>query len=382
MSLELDETSDLWLQEATAHMNLGAMLHFNGKLEEAEQSYLMALKLKPDDAITRTNLNKLRNLIHKNGGARWRHLPATRARRCFTSFWNALLEYRSSFATLRIPYDTVVGHSFETTIFKEICWWFVLFGPTLIAMRSFSSSIADIFAMFETCCFFVKASMDIVFMTVKLLWFSYMSPPVQPRSFEVLEVTAQLRVLLLCKSVDGKLHVVWHHFWAFLWIRFSIEFTKGIWNLVAWAFIFCACQSNWCSSLSLFSKNTQTDGHLCVLGILRKMEFFRFLSSRDIFCCLQRQMFQCQVRRWEHRAEFSVQLVLERTFESLQDAKAAFHWKFQTSTFGSFWWEWSASLMCLWRWLVLCWVLQGERIWDIPWLHTIQNQHCNFATGA
>ena len=58
------------IQEATAHMNLGAMLHFNGKLEEAEQSYLMALKLKPDDTITRTNLNKLRNLINKNGGAR------------------------------------------------------------------------------------------------------------------------------------------------------------------------------------------------------------------------------------------------------------------------------------------------------------------------
>ena len=58
------------IQEATAHMNLGAMLHFNGKLEEAEQSYLMALKLKPDDQITRTNLNKLRNLLNKNGGSR------------------------------------------------------------------------------------------------------------------------------------------------------------------------------------------------------------------------------------------------------------------------------------------------------------------------
>ena len=52
-------------------MNLGAMLHFNGKLEEAEQSYLMALKLKPEDQITRTNLNKLRNLLNKNGGSRW-----------------------------------------------------------------------------------------------------------------------------------------------------------------------------------------------------------------------------------------------------------------------------------------------------------------------
>ena len=35
------------MQEATAHMNLGAMLHMNGKLAEAEQSYLAALQLKP-----------------------------------------------------------------------------------------------------------------------------------------------------------------------------------------------------------------------------------------------------------------------------------------------------------------------------------------------
>ena len=51
------------MQEATAHMNLGAMLHMNGKLEEAESSYLTALQLKPDDAITRDNLLKLRNLM-------------------------------------------------------------------------------------------------------------------------------------------------------------------------------------------------------------------------------------------------------------------------------------------------------------------------------
>ena len=61
-------------QVATAHMNLGAMLHFNGKLEEAEQSYLMALQLKPDDTVTRNNLKKLRTLMHsrKNGNKkRW-----------------------------------------------------------------------------------------------------------------------------------------------------------------------------------------------------------------------------------------------------------------------------------------------------------------------
>ena len=57
----------LLTQEATSHMNLGAMLHVNGKLIEAEQSYLEALRLKPDDHITRTNLQKLRHLLHKKG---------------------------------------------------------------------------------------------------------------------------------------------------------------------------------------------------------------------------------------------------------------------------------------------------------------------------
>lgn len=56
----------IW-QEATSHMNLGAMLHVNGKLTEAEQSYLEALRLKPDDHITRMNLQKLRHLLMKKG---------------------------------------------------------------------------------------------------------------------------------------------------------------------------------------------------------------------------------------------------------------------------------------------------------------------------
>ena len=46
-----------------AHMNLGAMLHFNGKLQEAEESYLKALELKPGDELTMKNLQKLKVLI-------------------------------------------------------------------------------------------------------------------------------------------------------------------------------------------------------------------------------------------------------------------------------------------------------------------------------
>lgn len=51
-------------QTATAHMNLGAILHLNGKLEEAERSYKEALRLKPDDSMTKDNLAKLQNLMH------------------------------------------------------------------------------------------------------------------------------------------------------------------------------------------------------------------------------------------------------------------------------------------------------------------------------
>jgi protein O-mannosyl-transferase len=56
---------------ALAHMNLGAMLHFNGHLLEAEASYLMALRLQPNDEVTTANLNKLRNKL-RNGAARAR----------------------------------------------------------------------------------------------------------------------------------------------------------------------------------------------------------------------------------------------------------------------------------------------------------------------
>lgn len=55
---------------ATGHMNLGAMLHFNGKLPEAEQSYLAALRLKPDDEMTKQNLVRLRNLMTSKGKAK------------------------------------------------------------------------------------------------------------------------------------------------------------------------------------------------------------------------------------------------------------------------------------------------------------------------
>lgn len=48
-------------------MNLGAMLHVNGKLAEAEQSYMTALRLKPDDVVTQNNLKKLRSLMQQKG---------------------------------------------------------------------------------------------------------------------------------------------------------------------------------------------------------------------------------------------------------------------------------------------------------------------------
>lgn len=60
-------------QDATSHLNLGAMLHVNGKFDEAEISYLAALKLKPDDSITQANLQKLRQIFSKKGRSqsRW-----------------------------------------------------------------------------------------------------------------------------------------------------------------------------------------------------------------------------------------------------------------------------------------------------------------------
>ncbi|MGH0162095.1 UNVERIFIED_CONTAM: hypothetical protein FKN15_042522 [Acipenser sinensis] len=50
-----------------ALMNLGAILHLNGKLQEAEVNYLQALHLKLDDTITQSNLRKLWNIMEKQG---------------------------------------------------------------------------------------------------------------------------------------------------------------------------------------------------------------------------------------------------------------------------------------------------------------------------
>ncbi|XP_048869728.1 protein O-mannosyl-transferase TMTC2-like [Brienomyrus brachyistius] len=50
-----------------ALMNLGAILHLNGKLQEAESNYLRALQFKPDDAITQSNLRKLWKIMEKQG---------------------------------------------------------------------------------------------------------------------------------------------------------------------------------------------------------------------------------------------------------------------------------------------------------------------------
>lgn len=52
-------------QEVTSHMNLGAMLHLNGKLREAESEYLQALSIRPNDAVTLNNLAKLRALMQR-----------------------------------------------------------------------------------------------------------------------------------------------------------------------------------------------------------------------------------------------------------------------------------------------------------------------------
>ena len=46
-------------------MNLGAMLHMQGKLDEAEKSYMKALELRPGDQLTEENLRKLRSLKAK-----------------------------------------------------------------------------------------------------------------------------------------------------------------------------------------------------------------------------------------------------------------------------------------------------------------------------
>lgn len=56
-----------FFQYPAALMNLGAILHLNGKLPEAEANYLRALQLKPDDVITQSNLRKLWNIMERQG---------------------------------------------------------------------------------------------------------------------------------------------------------------------------------------------------------------------------------------------------------------------------------------------------------------------------
>lgn len=57
----------MFFQYPVALMNLGAILHLNGKLQEAETNYMRALELKPHDAITKSNLHKLWNVMVKQG---------------------------------------------------------------------------------------------------------------------------------------------------------------------------------------------------------------------------------------------------------------------------------------------------------------------------
>lgn len=46
-------------------MNLGAMLHINGKYEQAERAYLRGLELRPNDKVTMENLQRLRHLMKR-----------------------------------------------------------------------------------------------------------------------------------------------------------------------------------------------------------------------------------------------------------------------------------------------------------------------------
>ncbi|CAG5119032.1 unnamed protein product [Candidula unifasciata] len=53
--------------EPAAWMNLGAMLHINNKYEQAERAYLRGLELRPNDKVTLENLQRLRKLKQKHG---------------------------------------------------------------------------------------------------------------------------------------------------------------------------------------------------------------------------------------------------------------------------------------------------------------------------
>lgn len=65
--VKMTKVSFFCFQYPAALMNLGAILHLNGKLQEAEANYLRALQLKPDDTITQSNLRKLWNIMEKQG---------------------------------------------------------------------------------------------------------------------------------------------------------------------------------------------------------------------------------------------------------------------------------------------------------------------------
>jgi len=54
------------LQFASAHMNLGAILHLRSRYAEAEASYRKALSLKPADPLIEENLAKLRRAAREN----------------------------------------------------------------------------------------------------------------------------------------------------------------------------------------------------------------------------------------------------------------------------------------------------------------------------
>ena len=51
--------------EAGSHLNLGALLHLRGKLEEAEREYIEAWSLQPGDLTTRTNIQRLHRVMRK-----------------------------------------------------------------------------------------------------------------------------------------------------------------------------------------------------------------------------------------------------------------------------------------------------------------------------
>jgi len=56
-------TVEIKPMEAASHMNLGALLHLRGKLAEAEEEYIKAWTLQPGDPATRTNIQRLHNIM-------------------------------------------------------------------------------------------------------------------------------------------------------------------------------------------------------------------------------------------------------------------------------------------------------------------------------